>query len=82
MNIYEEAMKYPNKLASDEFIESALKDVESDILMVEQKFHVKLLGDRNSFSFARKDWKNMVQSQVVYFVSSWKREIFKRYGLM
>ena len=80
MIINEEAMKNPNRLADDVFIEAAIQDVEEQISYIEERFNTVLIGDRNSFSQAREDWKNMTVAQVAFAVSAWKAGIHKRYS--
>lgn len=69
----------PNKIASDEFIDDELKELESFIEYIEKMNNVTLVGDRNDFNRAKKNWKNMSQGQVAYAIAIWKKMIFERY---
>ena len=79
MTISEMAIKTPFEKADKDFIEQALNELLEDIEYIENKFHVTLDKDRESFPLARKEWLVLNYIQVSQIVSTWKSEIFTRF---
>ena len=80
ININEEALKTPNRIATSAFIEAAIMDIEKDISFIEHRYNIKLIGDREDFEKARRDWKNYTFAQIAYAVSIWRAGIYNRYS--
>ena len=81
-NITKEVLEKGNEKATPEFIEECLKDFEEDtISYIEKTFKVELVGERNSFDNARKDWQNITKAQVIWIISYWRKQIYDRYFL-
>jgi len=80
ININEEALKTPNRIATSAFIEAAIMDIEKDISFIERRYNIKLIGDREDFEKARRDWKNYTFAQIAYAVSIWRAGIYNRYS--
>lgn len=68
-----------NEQADSQFVESVLADVNAEIEYIENKYHTSLIGDRSSFSQARRDWVHMSKGQVLFMASLWTQGIRRRY---
>ena len=80
MGILELAMKDANAIADKAFIDMALSELKSDIVLIEQSYNTVLVGDRNDFEKARRDWLRFTKMQVAFAVSAWRNGIFERYS--
>ncbi len=79
MNVLEKAMRDPNSLVDEKFIEAALSELESDIVYIEQHNLVNLVGDRADFDRACRDWRLLTKLQASWAMSNWRASIRKRY---
>lgn len=79
-DLNKEAMNNADKLATTEFIEKALKEMDKFITTIETEHNTVLLGDRSDFKRAKTDWKQFTYAQVSYAVSTWKHGILERYS--